>query len=157
MALGSRLGRKSARKLGRKSALPGHGARSVTVHLVTVKVLSRSRSRSGHGGPPLCCGRLGSTWLGSPILLTLIDSVGKSLSVGPLGQPGAATLNESTVWSASTIQVASGYISYISPTLGHCLGMAWAEGRSHGYGGRQLKIRHPSQLAVDVRDSDEWV
>ena len=34
----------------------------------------------------------------------------------------------------------------------HCLAMALAEGPS----GHQLKIRHPSQLAVGVRDSDEW-
>ena len=33
-----------------------------------------------------------------------------------------------------------------------CLAMARAEGPS----GHQLKIRHPSQLAVGVRDSDEW-
>jgi hypothetical protein len=33
-----------------------------------------------------------------------------------------------------------------------CLGMARAEGPI----GHQLKIRHPSQLAVGVRDSDEW-
>ncbi len=36
--------------------------------------------------------------------------------------------------------------------LGPYLGMALAEGPS----GHQLKIRHPSQLAVGVRDSDEW-
>jgi hypothetical protein len=33
-----------------------------------------------------------------------------------------------------------------------CLGMARAEGPS----GHQLKIRHPSQSTVGVRDSDEW-
>jgi hypothetical protein len=33
-----------------------------------------------------------------------------------------------------------------------CLGMARAEGPS----GHQLKIWHPSQLAVGIRDSDEW-
>ncbi len=33
-----------------------------------------------------------------------------------------------------------------------CLAMARAEGPS----GHQLKIQHPSQLAVGVRDSDDW-
>ena len=33
-----------------------------------------------------------------------------------------------------------------------CLAMARAEGPN----GHQLKIRHLSQLAVGVRDSDEW-
>ncbi len=41
--------------------------------------------------------------------------------------------------------------SHVGPEKG-CLGMARAEGPS----GHQLKIRHLSQLAVVVRDSDEW-